>query len=317
MTIGPNGRPLLGISPALTPVSNSEMKTYKGCKRQWWLAYYRGYHKKARSVVGPLPLGTRIHSVLEAYYTDHADPLRLHAQLVEKDRNVLLAHEQDTADFDKEADLGRIMLEGYLNWLEETGADADLEVVAAEEKLSMPLLDGTIEVRGKLDMRVRRKVDNVRLFMDHKTTANFADLTRMAHMDEQLMLYLMLELLQPDEAERCDGGIFNMLKKVKRTATARPPFYDRLEVHFNKHTMNAFWLRLHGTIQNMVATRQALDAGYDHHLVAYPSPTRDCTWKCEFFQVCPMFDDGSAAEEMLENYYEVGDPYARYEKDPA
>lgn len=142
-------------------------------------------------------------------------------------------------------------------------------------------------------------------------------LTRTAHMDEQLMLYFLLEMLKKEENERCDGAVFNMLKKVKRSATARPPFYERLEVHFNKNTMDAFWLRLHGTVQDMLSTRAALDAGHDHHLVAYPSPTRDCTWKCQFFAVCPMFDDGSAAEEMLEAFYTPADPYARYEKEPA
>ena len=67
----------------------------------------------------------------------------------------------------------------------------------------------------------------------------------------------------------------------------------------------------------MIEVREALDAGADPLEVAYPTPSRDCTWKCDFYAVCPLVDrpqDGGG-EGMIEALYEVGDPYARYDED--
>jgi hypothetical protein len=309
-------QPLLGKNPSLVPISNSELQCFKSCKRKWWLAYYRGLKPKTSKSFGPLALGTRLHAALEGYYADNLDLVQEYIRLLQIDRVQLTATEQDTTKFDSEGELGRIMLEGYVNWLEETGADSGLEIVGAEKKVSALLMDGKVELRGKLDLRVKRKVDNVRLFLDHKSVATFESITRTAHMSEQGMMYQLLETLTTGEGEeRCDGLIYNMLRKVKRSANARPPFYERLEVHWNRKTMQAFWSRLHGTISEMLRVREQLDKGADHTYVAFPTPTQDCTWKCEFFAVCPLFDDGSAAEELIDTYYTQDDPYTRYENE--
>jgi hypothetical protein len=178
------------------------------------------------------------------------------------------------------------------------------------------LFNGEVELQGKLDMRVRRKVDGVRMFRDFKTVGgSLGDFGNLAHMNEQVMTYMLLEATKADEEHRSDGGLFTLLKKVKRTATARPPFYDQVEVHHNVFTMRSFWNRIHGTITDLMNVRRALDTGSDHSFVAYPTPSRDCKWKCQFFAICPMFDDGSAAEQALSDSYEEADPYAYYETD--
>lgn len=307
--------PVLGLHPDNVGISNSEITTYKDCKRRWYLNYYRGLSPKNVPLHGPLALGTRIHYALEMFYTNDDDPIMTYKGSLEEDRIWLLAENRPTDDFDKEGELGRIMLEGYLEWLEETGADSDLEVVSAEEMISVPIMDGKVNLIGKLDMRVKRKHDGVRLFVDHKTAVSADNIRKTAHMNWQPKMYMLLEALKEDEEERCDGMIYNILKKVKRSASAKPPFYERLEVRHNKKTMHAFWLQVHGVVQDIVATREALDKGFDHQLVAYPSPTNDCTWKCPFYAVCPLFDDGSAAETMIEDYFTQKNPYAYYGED--
>lgn len=308
-----NGTPILGKNPAVTAVSNSEIQCMKDCKRKWWLAYYRGLRPRKAKLTGPLILGTRIHNALEAYYSSDIDIVEEYKQLLEIDRALILETNQDMDRFDSDGELGRIMVEGYDQWLEETGADADLEVVGAEQVVSAPLMNGAVELRGKLDLRVLRRADNVRLAIDHKSCATFDSVTRTAHIAEQPLMYQLLEMLTTKDGEqRCDGLIYNMLRKVKRTGTAKPPFYERLEVHFNRRTMESFWYRIHGTLTDMLRLRRELDAGVDHRQVAYPTPSQDCAWKCEFFAACPLFDDGSAVEEMIDMYYESGSPYERY-----
>lgn len=294
-------------------LSNSELQTFKDCRRKWWLAYYRRLQPKTQNMTGALALGSRIHNALDAYYGQGIPLLEAHSMFVDRDRQILIESYRDTVDLDSEAELGRIMLEGYLQWVEENGIDAELEMISTEEIISMPLFDGAVELQGKLDMRVRRRGDGVRMFRDFKTVGgSFTDFTSMAHMNEQILTYMMLETAQNKEGERSEGGIFTMLKKVKRSANARPPFYDQMEVRHNVFALRSFWARIHGTIKDLMETKKALDEGQDHNFVAYPRPSRDCKWKCQFFSVCPLIDDGSAAENAIAEMYEVADPYEYY-----
>lgn len=303
----------------IIPISNSEIQTYKDCRRKWWLSYYRGLSRKSKEVIGPLPLGSRIHNALEAYYKDGINPVTAYMEFLSEDRFKFAVSEdagdeKKQAKFDSEAELGRIMLEGYLDWLDETGADSDIEVLGVEQKVSAIVLDGRVELQGKTDMKVRELSTGNRLICDHKSAASFNEYYQTAHMSEQLQLYSLLEKMQKTEdTTPVDGGMYNLLRKVKRGASAKPPFYERITVRFNNKSIENFWSRVNGELHDMMSTRDALDAGIDHQVVAYPSPSRDCTWKCPFFQACTMFDDGSAAELWLENFTEVTDPYARYE----
>lgn len=297
-------------------LSNSEIQTFKDCRRRWWLTYYRRMKPRNQDMTGALALGSRIHAAFEEHYANGAPLLKAHTELVEKDRNILLSEFRDVDTLESEADLGRIMLEGYEQWVEEEGIDAELEFISSEETIVMPLFNGEVELQGKIDMRVRRKIDGVRMFRDFKTVGgSLSDFANLAPMNEQVMTYMLLESSQNKEGERSEGGIFTMLKKVRRTASARPPFYDQIEVRHNVFTMRAFWNRIHGTITDLMRVRTALDEGSDHTLVAYPHASRDCKWKCQFFTVCTLFDDGSAAEQALTEMFEEGDPYSYYEND--
>lgn len=295
-------------------ISNSEIQVFKDCRRKWWLNYYRRLLPKKKEYTGALALGSRIHEALDQYYSNGTPLLEAHASLVKKDLETLEAEFRDTYNLEAEADLGRIMLEGYLQWVDDEGIDASLEMISTEEIISMPLFDGKVELQGKLDMRVRRKSDGVRMFRDFKTVGgSFADFANQAQMNEQILTYMLLEHAQnKNPEERSEGGIFTMLKKVKRTANAKPPFYDQIEVRHNVFTMRSFWQRIHGTISDLLAVKKGLDEGGDPNFLAYPSPSKDCKWKCQFYTVCPLIDDGSAAEAAISEMYEVADPYARY-----
>lgn len=297
-------------------LSNSELQTFKDCRRRWWLSYYRRLKPKSQDMTGALAFGTRIHAALDAHYAQGVPLLKAHADLVEADKSLLLQDFRDIGALETEAEMGRIMLEGYEQWVAEEGIDAELEMISTEETIIAPLFGGEVELQGKLDMRVRRKADGVRMFRDFKTVGgSLAEFSSMAHMNEQVMTYMLLESTKVDESERSDGGIFTLLKKVRRTAAAKPPFYEHVEVRHNIFTMRSFWNRIHGTISDLMRVRTALDSGEDPAYYAYPKSSRDCKWKCSFFAICPMFDDGSAVEQAISEMYEESDPYAYYETD--
>jgi hypothetical protein len=294
-------------------LSNSEIQTFKDCRRRWWFSYYRRLQPKYKDSTGALALGTRIHAALDDYYANGTNLLIAHNNLVNTEKAVLLEKFLDVSELEKEAELGHIMLEGYLQWVEENGIDAELEMISTEEIITAPLFNGEVELTGKLDMRVRRKGDGVRMFRDFKTVGgSLGDFANLAPMNEQILTYMLLEATKVDETERSDGGIFTMLKKVRRSAAARPPFYDQIEVRHNIFTLRSFWDRIHGTITDLMRVRTALDKGESPAFHAYPSPSRDCKWKCKFYSVCTLVDDGSASEQAISEMYEVADPYAYY-----
>ena len=303
-------------TPVPYRLSNSELQVFKDCRRKWWLNYYRRLMPKQTQYTGALALGSRIHEALDQYYSSNGEVglLEAHAALVKKDLESLVKEFRDTSDLESEAELGRIMLEGYLQWVEDQGIDAELEMISTEEIIEMPMFDGEVILQGKLDMRVRRKIDGVRMFRDFKTVGgSFADFANQAQMNEQILTYMLLEHAQNKAPEeRAEGGIFTMLKKVKRTANAKPPFYEQIEVRHNVFTMRAFWQRIHGAVTDLINVKKSLDAGADPNFVAYPRPTKDCKWKCQFYTICPMIDDGSSAEAAIADMYEVSDPYGYY-----
>ena len=138
-------------------ISNSEIQTFKDCRRRWWFTYYRRLQPKDKQFTGALALGSRIHEALDQYYSTGKPLLEAHTDLVELEKAELLTDFRDVSELEKEAELGHIMLEGYLQWVEENGVDAELEMISTEETISMPMFNGEVELQGKLDMRVRRK----------------------------------------------------------------------------------------------------------------------------------------------------------------
>ena len=191
------------MSDKVVRLSNSEIQTFKDCRRRWWLTYYRRLKPKQQEFTGALALGSRIHAALDDYYANGTPLLQAHTKLVEVDRQLLESEMRDTYALDGEAELGRIMLEGYLDWVEENGIDAELEMISTEETITAPLFNGEVELTGKLDMRVRRKVDGVRMFRDFKTVGgSLSDFANLAQMNEQILTYMLLEATKTDEKER-------------------------------------------------------------------------------------------------------------------
>lgn len=304
--------------------SNSEFQTFKRCRRKWWLGWSRRIRPLVHSRVGSGPLGTIVHRSLAPFYVPESegpiDPRETLENLIQEVKAEVVeswAHDPQSADaelteLDKQNDYARAMIEGYVRWLEETGADSDYEVLGSEVLVQYEFSEGKTLI-GRLDARVRRESDGVRLFLDHKTCANFPDLQRSLKGSTQMPTYLLLERAAAAEVgERTHGAIFNGLRKVKRTVNAKPPFFDRFDKTYNEDELMSQWVQINGQVADIEAVEVRLGNGEDPRFVAYPNKTRDCHWQCEFYPVCDMFDDGSRAEDMLTALYQVGDPLDRY-----
>lgn len=326
--------PIVQISPTVLSrqdgiqrISNSEVQTFKRCRRKWWLSYICGYRKRETNFHNVCATGTRIHLALAAWYRpdeiNRIDPRDALEAIIKSHRNEVSSQYGDDSSemtqFCKNIELERIMIAGYLEWLSETGIDANYTVIGSECYLEATLPElNNICIIARLDARVLRAHDNVRLFIDHKTVSSISQVIRTVAFSEQMLWYMLLEELQShyDSTQRVSGALYNMLRRCKRTSRALPPFYDRIEVHHNLIEIKSFKQRLIGTITDMNRCRDALNNDISHHTTTYPAPTRDCTWDCSFFNICNMANDGSRFGDALEEYYLIGDPYEYYTTAP-
>ena len=320
------------MQPEPIIISNSEIQKFKRCKRAWLMAYYRKLIPIREDPTGPRSIGNRVHGVIAHYYelqmTVGADEA-VEQSLSLHDWSVALDYERCPEDEDeirKDADLSRAMVEGYFEWLETEAVDEGMKVVGIEEEvehtMDIPTANGPVPVRirGKLDLRVAFENPNgpehepLTLFLDHKTVQEFTTPTRALALDEQLLLYHWLLLWHPElPGGRVSGCIYNMIRKVKRSSRAKPPFYNRFEVRHNNDEIRSFHTRLVGELRDILELRAKLDAGADPLSVAYPSPNRNCSWDCDFYSVCNLMDrPKDKPDDYIARIFREGDPYARY-----
>jgi hypothetical protein len=292
--------------------SNSEFQTWKQCRRKWDLQWRRQLARPFEAPTGPLALGTKVHIALAHFYSPQGseDPVAMLRQAYERD---LEAFPLEAEQIRKDMDLAVTMVEGYLQWVAEEGSDQWFDVVGEEVPFEVELLSG-IHLVGRLDLVIRRKSDGALACLDHKTTASLVTPLKWVHLSEQGRMYAMLlKLTYPDAPVA--GAVWSWLLKSKRTARSTPPYYAREELWYTVHELRSFHTRLCGQVRDVLEAERALEEGGDPLYYAYPTPGDTCSWKCEYLAVCPLFDDGSNVEGVLETAYVHRDPYDRYFED--
>ena len=320
-------------------ITNSETTEMRRCMRRWYLSHYRQLKPRSDRLDEASTIGNFVHEPLANWYNDGQDPQATLVYISEKmileqedmmteglGENAVSMIDQNITTIKDAAAFAKIILEGYLQWLEEEGADSFLSLIRAETELSvvMPVenFSEPVSLLAKLDARFLDERSNRTVFMDHKTVQNFSDRERWIQKDPQFLFYGLVEYLtstivHPGEPEIwTSDGILNMLRKVKRTARSNPPFYKRKDVRHSLIELQNFFIKLSGEITRILQTTEMLDKGIDHHLAVPPSPTRDCVWDCKFFTLCDFMDDGSDSEGYVEASYEETNPLERYESVP-
>lgn len=315
-------------------VSNSELNSFKWCKRNWYVSWYllKRRRREHRTPVSAATLGTKVHVALATYYADGTNPLETLTRVYAEDLAYWREEAEDALTVEllqKEQSLAQAMVEGYVQWVEETGADEDYTVTDVEHRMEVALPDFSpdgeefefpgVKLTGQLDARLVRKVDHARLFMDHKTVQSLdgKGLVR----NRQMKFYHLLERLDALERtgsfnppEPTDGALYNMLRKVKRTPKANPPFYGRIEVKHNGLEIENFLTNVMSEIEEMISTILMLDSGVSHQKATPPTPNGECEWKCEHVAICNLMDDGSNWKWAIEEEYEDRTPHDYYDE---
>jgi len=291
----------------MNALTSSEMSAWQTCNRGWWMGHYRQLRRVYDFPKLPY-IGTLYHRGLERYYKgEDVDP---QAFVVEETVGLMEGNPDFAAEIEDVATWAKIMLEGYFEWLEETGSDSNLEVVGVEEAVEVQVEEFTL--RGKIDARVRRRSDGALLQLEHKTVGGLNDLPKTAQTNQQFLTYDLLAFMTKPDGVPTDGVLLNMARRVKRTKAAKPPFYGRHEVRHTVNELRSHYKHVVGIGRQITRARERLDAGEEFHVVCPPSQGREHEWKCICSRLGSMFDDGSDYQAYLEEFYEVHDPLERY-----
>jgi hypothetical protein len=280
------------------------------------------------SPVGNRELGKRVHTALEGHFGYQLDPVAVLALLYKAEA---AKHPDFAADLAKEADLAEAMVSGYLEWLVESGEDADFKIVATETDLrvDLPGVPG-VQLRARLDQVALRISDGALMFRDYKTGATF-ERAEQLRLDPQMKLYTLVQhLASAADGPKIAGGTIDTLRRVKRTGSAQPPYYRRDPFTYTPQEIDATLLRVQSVAQQIMWARSMLDDAYQRsggdlsvidqvqRSQMYPTqiPT-DCKWWCTFREICPMMDDGSdwSASLVRSGRFRQADPYEYYRDD--
>jgi hypothetical protein len=276
--------------------------------------------------MGALRIGERIHDALATYYIPGLgpDPRERLEVLLEEDQRFLSANNdvspEDRKQFNSEADLQRIMLEGYMQWITETGADQDFIIIESERYVEAAFFrigDVQVVIIGRLDVLVEDAWSKQLAFIDHKTTGSIIESLKGIKLNPQMRMYRLI--LQLAEKRDVSLAVYSMLRKVKRTVKANPPFFHRETIIHNHIETTTFSEQLTGVIHDIIETEHHLSDVYTHPRTVhnrnvYPTPGAHCRW-CPFERECLMMDDGSRAEDSLASRFVVGEPLHYYGRD--
>lgn len=298
--------------------TNSELRTFQTCRRKWYLAYYYGFASNPANepATGVMHLGSSIHLALEAWYGYSIDPLRALDWIYSNDM-ALFPNEED--ELVKELTLAKVMTEGYCDWASAEGVDVGVEILGVEEVVEheLEIAGQTVTLKGKLDQLARRKSDGALLARDLKTVGSLAKATQL-RFSSQLRYYALIQAMaakKSGKGELISGGEYLLIVRSKRTSRATPPFYARVDVPLNRFDLASEWQKSRAIITEILEVRKRLENGEDHHSVAFAHQGDWCAYSCSFVNVCPMFDDGSRAWDMMGATFPRVDPNSYYSND--
>jgi len=288
-------------------IRQSEFSTWDFCRRLHNLQYTRRLspqHSGRRMPdKGQRDIGTVYHAGVEEIHLGHSFNSAMLAitEKVHELRHIREGFEVPdlTPDLDPEwyklQELCLIMLEGYVEWLGNEGIDAGNRTLAVEQPFEVALGETGVSVYGTWDLvQHNHKLGGVTV--DDGKTVGPLDIPHPS--DFQMRTYSWAWWKHTGEAPV--AARHRQARRVRRSATAKPPFYAVPQIPITETIMEAHEAQLIERAQDIMTarTRDTADP------MLYPRTSRDCSWRCAFKDICAMVDDGDDIEFVLEqNYY--------------
>lgn len=162
-------------------VDVSEIKTYKGCKRQWLLTSRNRFHLRPIVTPSHFALGTIFHEALHMMYMGAS------LEKVMKFVRQEISADSEAALLAMVPGYYKNVLPGDLDRFQVLDIEHHFNFVPADP-FTGEVLDPDVEVCGSIDMIVLDPEENAIYGFEHKTCKNFRD-TAFGWMDEQPRVY--------------------------------------------------------------------------------------------------------------------------------
>lgn len=294
-----------------TQISNSRLKTYRRCPRQFKYKYVMKLKPKRRSV--QLERGTWMHELLMVHADGESWGER-HLKLTKEFNKLWVEEREELGDLPSEC--ARIMRSYLRNY---RGDEQRYRVIDTELDEVVTLPNG-VRLQIIVDKVVEDLVDGGLWAVDYKTRAKFADATSMM-IDPQLTLYFMgLEILgyspmrgamydeirtkapaipkllksgQLSREKRIDTDVYTYMSEIKRRGL-NPAYYSDILQHIARNQKDRFFRRTPlpkdpPLVRNVVkeameTTQEILNAEAKNR---FPRTfDGSCSWQCDYKDLC-------------------------------
>lgn len=307
----------------------SERAAFKRCQQRWFWGYREGL-KTNGTEKQPLWFGTGIHLAFAEWYIPGMvrgrDPRETWAEYVGDSRQTVRIYgvEDDEENYDTALALGTAMLDHYLDTY---GNDDNWEVIAPEQTFRVYIEDPdqpgeTLLVYVGTFDGIYREVRSGKIWlMEHKTASQID--TKHLPLDDQAGSYLLVanQVLQElGINEKIHGIMYNFLAKRKTSTKPR----DELGRYLNKDgsvskvqpakTLHREPVRRTALENNKMLRRIQnegiqMEAFRHGELELLKTPTKDCSWDCDFFELCQVDETGGDVEDFKRTVFHTEDPY--------
>ena len=295
----------------LPRMSSSEETSFKTCRLAHHFQYVLGWQPKKTN--SKLSTGIAFHEVMEVLYQggSEADMRQRLAEWEEARWAELVAvgEQEDIVEramFGQQSELVLAMVDNYLDWLEETGADEEYETVSVEEKLLVEVPGAATLMPCKLDLLQRSKVTGRLRIVDFKTRDKFYTDTTAYQLAEQNGNYMLAVFAVYGEwpAEM----VYREVRKQANTPRSKPPFVREIPVVVTKDEA------LYRAAEYARVSHEVADP---NHLV-YANPASCCgSWKNDYRDPCLKVHQGMDPLAALEasDKFAPKDAYQRYKEE--
>lgn len=315
---------------------NSERKSYKKCRWQWYINYVSGRQAKTKSV--PLVFGSLVHDCLEGWYKPGRErgvpPVETFKKMFaeREDELRLMGSWSEEGEFDKIYDLGVAMLEGYVRHY---GTEPHIEIIQPEQPFQLDvyhpdtgeyvvtavgtmdalMFDHNIQKFGLLEHKTWKRVQTKHLQIDEQASTYWALVPLWLREqgffkpdeDIHFMLYNVLKKTKPDTRPQNEHGQYLNQDGTVSKRQPEPP-YHRSFIYRDVHDRDAL-------IRRLCQEAMEIKMVQEGRLPVYKNPTNFCPFMCNFFDACELDECGGDAETYLEMTTEPYDPYdAHHEK---
>lgn len=279
----------------------SEITAFQRCRRKWHFRYDLGIVPAPAGPRRPLSshrdTGTTVHRGVEVY-NDTGDIEQAVAAVYEKVdelRSIRLEGDLPELDTDSEwfevARLSEAMTRNYAEWIAE-GNEVGVVFHDTEKEWDVTIPGTDYTVWGTIDAILFDPAIQGDVVRDYKSVTSFSQTPQ--EVDFQLRTYAWAWWRITGNIPKRSEHL--MMKRNLGGPRAKRPLFERFPVPITERALQAHEQHLMVRCAEIDEHRGLL-AG-DAHL--FPNPTKDCSWDCDYREICPMVDDGSDWESVVE-----------------